>query len=86
MKKIIILSILILFFNTTTSLSAEKPCSEHNKLTHYKLYKECMNTLKEDEKNKLKFNFSGINKKYKDLRKKYTPKTASEMWKDYKKK
>ncbi len=85
MKKTIIVSIFILFSNLTVSFSAERPCSEHNRLTHYKLYKECMDSLKGDKKNKSKFNLSGANEKYKNLRKKYAPKTGSEIWKDYKK-
>ena len=44
-----------------------------------------MDSLKGDKKDKSKFNLSGVNEKYKNLRKKYAPKTGSEMWKDYKK-
>ena len=83
MKKTIILITLIILMSTSISLTAQKPCSEHNRITHYKLYKECKDALKGIKKNKVEKSLSNINDKYKDLRKKYAPKTGAEMWKKY---
>ena len=84
MKKIIVNSVLLLFICTTASFSGKKLCSEHNKITHYKLYKECINKHKGIKQNKAEKVISGVNSKYKNLRDK-TPKTGVEMWKKYKK-
>ena len=85
MKKAILLIIFFLLTNISISYSVEKPCSEHNKITQYKLYKACMNAVNGQKKNKSKFLNIDINKKYKDLRKKIAPKTGEEIWKDIKK-
>ena len=57
--------------------------SQYNKITHYKLYKECMKGDVKENKTKSTDNFfSKINKKYKSLREK-APKTGVEIWKKF---
>jgi len=85
MNKILVVSVMFFFINATASFASEKPCSEYNKFTQYKLYKKCMDEIK-GNKNKSGNLLSDINKKYKDIRKKVAPKTGEEYWKDIKKK
>ena len=83
MNRNLIILIIVFFASGTISIAAEKPCSQYNKITHYKLYKECMKGDVKENKTKSTDNFfSKINKKYKSLREK-APKTGVEIWKKF---
>ena len=91
MKKLLIPVLLIfIFMNTKFLYSAEKLCSEYNKITQNYKYKKCMAEIKKQGKvegsdiTKKNGNLLGkISEKYKDLREK-APKTGVETWKKYK--
>jgi len=86
MNKILFTITLFLLINPNVSISAEKPCSQYNKLTNWKSYKECMNKGKKVTKSKSGNLLTDLNNKYKEIRKKLAPKTGEEYWKKYKEK
>ena len=94
MKKIL-LTIVVLFVTTSTNLfSAENSCSQYKKwnLPTGK-YNECIKNLKKEGKYEpsgvipnIGKKISGVNQKYKDIRKEKAPKTGLEISKDFRKK
>ena len=77
---------MIFFVSSSISISAERDCTQYNKITHYKLWKKCSKGVETKKNGKIGPSLSNINQKYKDLRKKIAPKTAEEYWKDIRKK
>ena len=93
MKKIL-LTIVVLFVTTSTNLFSAENCSQYKKwnLPTGK-YNECIKNLKKEGKYEpsgvipnIGKKISGVNQKYKDIRKEKAPKTGVEIWKDFRKK
>ena len=89
MNKILIILLMLFFTSGTVLIASEKDCSEYNKITNWKGWKDCKKETEGNKKSTKKKTgklLSDINEKYKNLRKEKAPKTGSEIWKNYKKK